>query len=48
MTELYMDLRGGAGCAMGAHADKLARDSIIWSHLAGGYCGARAACSGNL
>ena len=32
VTELYMDLRGGA---MDAHADKLARDAIIWSHLAG-------------
>ena len=35
VTEIYMDVRGGAGCAMDAHADKLARDSIIWSHLAG-------------
>ena len=35
VAELYMDVRGGAGCAMDAHADKLARDSIIWSHLAG-------------
>jgi alkylation response protein AidB-like acyl-CoA dehydrogenase len=35
VAELYMDLRGGAGGAMDAHADKLARDSFIWSHLAG-------------
>jgi alkylation response protein AidB-like acyl-CoA dehydrogenase len=35
VAELYMDIRGGAGCTMDAHADKLARDSIIWSHLAG-------------
>jgi acyl-CoA dehydrogenase len=35
VAELYMDVRGGAGCAMDAHADKLVRDSIIWSHLAG-------------
>src|SRR6266700_3930683 len=35
VAELYMDLRGGAGGAMDAHADKLVRDSIIWSHLAG-------------
>jgi alkylation response protein AidB-like acyl-CoA dehydrogenase len=35
VTELYMDVRSSAGCAMDAHADKLARDAIIWSHLAG-------------
>jgi acyl-CoA dehydrogenase len=35
VTELYMELRGGAGGAMDAHADKLVRDSFIWSHLAG-------------
>jgi alkylation response protein AidB-like acyl-CoA dehydrogenase len=35
VTEFYMEVRGGAGCAMDAHADKLARDAIIWSHLAG-------------
>jgi len=35
VAELYMDVRGAAGCTMDAHADKLARDSIIWSHLAG-------------
>jgi alkylation response protein AidB-like acyl-CoA dehydrogenase len=35
VTELYMDLRSGAGGEMDAHADKLVRDSFIWSHLAG-------------
>jgi acyl-CoA dehydrogenase len=32
VADLYMDLRGDA---MDAHAEKLARDSLIWSHLAG-------------
>jgi alkylation response protein AidB-like acyl-CoA dehydrogenase len=35
VTEIYMDVRGCAGGAMDAHADKLVRDAIIWSHLAG-------------
>ena len=35
VTELYMDIRGVEGCSMDHHADKLVRDSIIWSHLAG-------------
>jgi acyl-CoA dehydrogenase len=35
VTEIYMDIRGGAGCAMDAHADKLVRDTSVWSHLAG-------------
>ena len=35
VTELYMDVRGVEGCTMDHHADKLVRDSIIWSHLAG-------------
>ena len=35
VTELYMDIRGVEGCRMDAHTDKLVRDSIIWSHLAG-------------
>jgi hypothetical protein len=30
-----MEVRGVQGCAMDAHADKLVRDSFIWSHLAG-------------
>jgi alkylation response protein AidB-like acyl-CoA dehydrogenase len=35
VTELYMEIRGLDGCAMDPHADKLTRDSFIWSHLAG-------------
>jgi alkylation response protein AidB-like acyl-CoA dehydrogenase len=35
VTELYMDVRGNDGCHMDQHADKLCRDAIIWSHLAG-------------
>jgi acyl-CoA dehydrogenase len=35
VTELYMEIRGAAGCRMDHHADKLVRDSFIWSHLAG-------------
>ncbi|MFL5106924.1 MAG: acyl-CoA dehydrogenase family protein [Xanthobacteraceae bacterium] len=35
VTELYMDVRGAHHCRMDHHADKLVRDAIIWSHLAG-------------
>ena len=35
VTELYMDIRGVETCYMDHHADKLVRDSLIWSHLAG-------------
>jgi acyl-CoA dehydrogenase len=35
VAELYMEIRGAAGCRMDHHADKLVRDSFIWSHLAG-------------
>ena len=35
VTELYMDVRGANGCVMDHHTDKLVRDAIIWSHLAG-------------
>jgi acyl-CoA dehydrogenase len=35
VTALNMDIHGAAGYAMNAFADKLVRDSIIWSHLAG-------------
>lgn len=35
VTELYMDIHGAAGGRMNPHADKLTRDAIIWSHLAG-------------
>jgi acyl-CoA dehydrogenase len=35
VTELYMEVRGVQGCVMDHHTDKLVRDSVIWSHLAG-------------
>jgi acyl-CoA dehydrogenase len=35
VTELYMDVRAAGDCRMDPHADKLVRDSFIWSHLAG-------------
>jgi alkylation response protein AidB-like acyl-CoA dehydrogenase len=35
VTELNMDIHAGAGFAMDAMADKLVRDGIIWTHLAG-------------
>jgi acyl-CoA dehydrogenase len=35
VTELYMEVRGAQRCQMNPHADKLVRDSVIWSHLAG-------------
>ncbi len=35
VTELNLDLHDAAGCAMHPAADKLARDSFIWRHLAG-------------
>jgi acyl-CoA dehydrogenase len=35
VTELNMDIHGGAGCQMDRSADKLVRDGFIWSHLAG-------------
>ena len=34
VTQLNMDVHGGAGCTMDAGADKLVRDGIIWTHLA--------------
>jgi alkylation response protein AidB-like acyl-CoA dehydrogenase len=30
-----MEIHGGAGCMMHSGTDKLVRDAIIWSHLAG-------------
>jgi hypothetical protein len=30
-----MDIHGAAGYGMDAYADKLVRDGIIWTHLAG-------------
>ena len=35
VTELNMEIHGAAGCMMNPRVDKLVRDSIIWSHLAG-------------
>ncbi len=35
VTELNMEVHGGADCAMDRTADKLVRDGFIWSHLAG-------------
>jgi alkylation response protein AidB-like acyl-CoA dehydrogenase len=35
VTELYMNVRGADGCRMDHHTDKLCRDAIIWTHLAG-------------
>ena len=35
VTELNMDIHGRAGAHMHAHTDKLVRDGIIWTHLAG-------------
>jgi alkylation response protein AidB-like acyl-CoA dehydrogenase len=35
VTELNMDIHGADGCRMNPRVDKLVRDSIIWSHLAG-------------
>jgi alkylation response protein AidB-like acyl-CoA dehydrogenase len=35
VTHLNMDIHGAAGFTMDACADKLVRDSIIWTHLAG-------------
>jgi alkylation response protein AidB-like acyl-CoA dehydrogenase len=35
VTQLNMDLHGAAGFTMDAHANKLVRDGIIWTHLAG-------------
>jgi alkylation response protein AidB-like acyl-CoA dehydrogenase len=35
VAELAMDVYDRGGRAMDRHADKLARDTFIWSHLAG-------------
>lgn len=35
VTNLNMDIHGAAGAMMDAGADKLVRDAIIWTHLAG-------------
>jgi alkylation response protein AidB-like acyl-CoA dehydrogenase len=35
VTELNMAIHGAAGFSMNAEANKLVRDGIIWTHLAG-------------
>jgi acyl-CoA dehydrogenase len=35
VTELNLEIHGGAGSPEGRHAEKLVRDGFIWSHLAG-------------
>jgi len=35
ITRLNMDIHGAAGCMMDARVDKLVRDAMIWTHLAG-------------
>jgi alkylation response protein AidB-like acyl-CoA dehydrogenase len=35
VTELNLDIHDAAGCELNEQADKLVRDSFIWSHLAG-------------
>jgi acyl-CoA dehydrogenase len=35
VTRLNMDIHGAAGCMMNARVDKLVRDAMIWTHLAG-------------
>ena len=35
VTLLNMDIHGAEGCMMNARVDKLVRDSMVWTHLAG-------------
>src|SRR5262249_43715573 len=35
VTEINMDIHGGTGCTMDPAVDKLLRDALIWTHLAG-------------
>ena len=35
VTRLNMDIHGAEGCMMNARVDKLVRDSMVWTHLAG-------------
>ncbi len=35
VTELNLEIYGGAGAKVARHAEKLVRDGFIWSHLAG-------------
>ena len=35
VTTLNMDIHGAEGCMMNARVDKLVRDAMVWTHLAG-------------
>ncbi len=35
VTALNMDIHGAEGCMMNARVDKLVRDAMVWTHLAG-------------
>ena len=35
VTRLNMDIHGAEGCMMNARVDKLVRDAMVWTHLAG-------------
>ena len=35
VTRLNMEIHGAEGCAMVARVDKLVRDAMVWTHLAG-------------
>jgi alkylation response protein AidB-like acyl-CoA dehydrogenase len=35
VTELNLDIHGGSACSIDPRAEKLVRDGIIWTHLAG-------------
>ena len=35
VTRLNMDIHGPEGCMMNARVDKLVRDAMVWTHLAG-------------
>ena len=35
VTKLNMDVHGAEGVRMNARVDKLVRDAMVWSHLAG-------------
>ena len=35
VTRLNMEIHGVEGCMMNARVDKLVRDAMVWTHLAG-------------
>jgi alkylation response protein AidB-like acyl-CoA dehydrogenase len=35
VTRLNMEIHGAEGCMMIARVDKLVRDAMVWTHLAG-------------